>query len=149
MKRHILHILLAVAVLLALFAGLYRIDRGPFRFLRGHPLFKQFQRQYADKITYDDFYSFPADFNAVCKEATAELISLGYVENLREKLPNYRRQFETKDISLDIFNGEALADQASQRLHRFVPRLGSVLVRVHYSKPKSAALQRIMTLPFE
>ena len=137
MKRHILHTLLAVAFLLALLAGLYQIDGGPFRFLRGHPLSTQFQRQYANKTTYDDFYSFPADFNAVCREATTELISLGYAEVLRDRVPNYRRRFETKDINLDIWNGQALADQANPRSHRKVPRPGSVLVRVHYSKPKT------------
>ena len=146
MKRHIRHILFALAFWLALLAALYLTDRGPFRFLRGHPLTTRFQRQYADKTTYDDFYSFSADFNAVCREATPELISLGYVENMRDKLPNFRRLFETKDTSLDIQNGKALADHVNRIPYIYVPRPGSVLVHVHYSKPKSAGLQRIMTL---
>ena len=134
-----------MAVLLALFAGLYQIDKSPFRFLHGHTLSKQFTRQYADKTSYDDFYSFAADFNGICREAAAELITLGYVEDLSGKVPNYRRRFESKDINLDIFNGVNLSDQSNRMRHRFDPTPGSVLVRVHYSKPNSRALQRLMT----
>ena len=149
MKRQTRHKLFALAFLLALLASLFLIDGGPFRFLRGHPLTTRYQRQYANKTTYDDFYSFPADFNAVCREAAPELISLGYVENLRDNLPNFRRVFETKDTSVDIKNGSALGDQANRKSYKYVPRPGSVLVHVHYTKQKSAALQRILSVPFE
>ena len=94
------------------------VAKPPFQFLQDKKLsFRLERRATARDSTYCDFYSFPADFNALGDKVAMELKSIGYEEHLPLYEPGYRRVFTPPRPSrgkfvVDLVNGKRITNRS-------------------------------------
>jgi len=146
LKRTAIIAIVIVVVLAAVFIVAMLDERPQYRFVGGHVPTQRFVQSTDYNKIYCDYYSFPADFNALYQQASVELASLGFREDRTARLPNYLCCFTREGSHVQIVNGERLGKQSSFQTIALESAPGRILVAVYYNKPKVTFWRRIRQL---
>ena len=97
--------------------SIVQVNSPSYKFLADRLHSDNMVRKYVKRRTsYGWFYSFPADFNNICSEATIELLKLGFKERHPSERSTVHRVFELgdeDDCTIQIVKGIRLTKEST------------------------------------